>query len=203
MSWYVVGIDNGYSGYVCLMERGSRRYTLKPTPLQAERLCRPSADLWSAESSEGSRDYDFMAMQRLLKTASVVSKGAVVAVIEEPISRSTDRKTNFDSVAALIRGFGLWSGACALAEIPLFSIAPTSWKADLGLRRVDSTDLKIKKQQAIDLAMTYGATLPKIEYKLAPRPGQKTPRLEHSHDAAEAFLLAVWLAEYTPVVSWE
>lgn len=191
MSWYVLGIDNGLSGYVCLLKKDTGEYRFIPTPITSPSFIRSELHF---EETEGGREYDVERMLKITRAAAKVSNGCCVGIIEDTIATHNGvgkSRTTMKSRESLMKGKTLWGVALKLAGIdPLLTVAPSRWKSQMGLLGKDRD-----KTDSIRLAQSFGVSLPVLTF---PR---KPPEI--SHDAADAFLLAKWLSMKGVVSQWE
>lgn len=180
--WYVLGIDNGLTGYVCLLQTHSGAYKFIPTPGKVGSI---AMDELNPSETETAAEYDVRSMHKIARAARQVSDGKCLAVIEKPLlSSETSGGTSRHSQESLIKGKSFWSAVCELEDIPIFCVAPRRWKASFSL-------LSQPKSASIALAEGMGVRLP------------TSVRGVKNDDAAESFLLAKWLATNSKVSEWE
>lgn len=173
MSRYILGIDNGMLGYLCLYDTQQDNILLAFTPLQVGKLTRRSLH---KEGDAVGDDYNVLNLARVIKQASKAANGDLVAVMEETLMGMGGGATNAQSVGALFRGRGIYETLCSLNGIPLYSVHPTSWKGRLGL--------KAKAKEPKRTSSQVKAAALALAQKLRP------DVVFDTIDAAEAFLIA-------------
>lgn len=177
MSWFILGIDLGYDGFVCLKQVGSPRIKCIPVPVTSPPLLRSVTD----EGDVNCEDYDVPSMIRITQAAAARSEGCCVAVMELPFFKG------HKALVSLYRAQGYWAAACAAAGIPAFYIPAASWKSRIGL-----TDAIAHIKDKNARAEATKAEAIKMANQLA------CGTVFHSHDAAEAFLLTYSLENLYP-----
>jgi len=184
--WYILGIDNGFGGYACLLNVGTGSYRFIPTPIKKGLITLPELRI---EDELDSPEYDFVSMSKIAAAAAKVSGGACVAVIEETISThsqgSQANATSARSRDSLLRGKSLWGAACELAGIQSFAVSPSRWKAGMSL-------INTAKSASVELAEQMGVVIPR----------SAGPKSKLSPDAAESFLIAKWFSVNGVVSQW-
>lgn len=178
MSWYILGIDLGVTGFACLKQVGSVRVKCVPTPMTAPP---PIRNVLDAADSVNVKDYDVRKMYAIAQKAAEKAEDCIVAVMEQPFFRQTSNK----SVVSLLRAQGYWAGACAAAGIPAFYLDATSWKSRIGIKAVTDKikDKKLRAEKSKQMAVDIANDLVGWQQFI-------------SHDAAEAFLIAHCLETY-------
>lgn len=168
-------MDNGLNGHVCIYEPLTEKVLLARTPTKVGRLgCR----LIHQEQDEAAKDYDWLAMTRLVTRALELSDGALVGLLEEPLSQMTGRGSSNYSRLDLFRGYGLWQAAFASNGIEPLVVHPSTWKSSMGLRGTPKEYVLVKAREL----------RPDEEWKTV--------------DAADAFLMAYYLAHRVPSYSF-
>lgn len=178
MSWFILGIDIGYSGFACLKRVGSNRVQCIPTPVTSPPILRNVLD---TDNQVNVEDYDMHGLLRITQAAAEKSQGCCVAVMEQPFAKKTSNK----AVTSLLRSQAYWAAACALADIPAFYLDASSWKARIGIKQATSEIRDRTKRSEASKALAV-----KIANELV------SNLKFHSHDAAEAFLLAYCLENF-------
>ncbi|GIW89710.1 MAG: hypothetical protein KatS3mg109_0142 [Pirellulaceae bacterium] len=184
---YVLGVDNGFKGFACLVHARDRSYAFARTPLCSPPLIHSE---FRYDKQLDDQDYDVEKMLRIAKAAYRKSGGHCYLVIEDTISTHSGgrvvNQTSARSRDSLMTGKVAWCTVARLAGLRPFVVTPRRWKSKMGL-------LKAEKEASIELAQSMGVELPTIGKRRDGSP-------KYSHDAADAYLLASWFIDHSKVM---
>jgi hypothetical protein len=176
---YVLGIDHGFQGCLCLFDRDTDAILLSPIPVRDGQQTSRCLHL---EEDTGGTDYDMVKLAELLGFAAEHADWDIVAVMEETQLQHRQGFSNIKSMASLFRSRGMLESLCAVLGIPLYSMHPTSWKTKIGL--IDRSKGKAKSKDEVKKAALA------LAHSL--RPGEEF----YSADAAESYLIAKVFSEH-------
>lgn len=177
MSWYILGIDIGLNGFACLKKVGSNRVRAVPVPHTSPPPLRNALYLGDINVEH----YDIRKMYEIAQAAHDKAEGAIIAVMEQPFAR----KTSNSAVVEMLRSQGFWTAACAIAGIPAFYLEATSWKSRIGFKKVTDKIKNVDERSRVSKQMSIDKANELVGWQQF-----------HSHDAAEAFLIAYSLETF-------
>lgn len=168
---YILGVDNGKSGYMSL-------WCPKSSELWTSKISTAKGALWRRikhfEDDARLKDYRPEDILNNIEQALDISSGNLFVVLEEPLS-NTIRSKNTKSIQDMHRAIGIWQCICSFKGILPFGVHPVTWKSHFGLfgKEKDASLVFAKK------------LMPNYNFR--------------STDAADSFLIAKYFEYYLVV----